>query len=464
MKYFSILLPFTAVLSLLVFPLLIGDSNINSVAIDVILLTGAAVSWNIFSGYTGYISLGHATYAGLGAYVLALACQDWHIPGGWGPFLLLPLAGLIAGAFAIPLGWVALHAERYTFLIITIAIFFIFQLLAYNLQGFTGGSGGIFLPIPDWSPDLLNLPFYFVAWTFLLFVMLLSWWIRHSKFGLGLLAIRDDEDRVRGLGIRTRHYKLGAYVLSAALIGIEGAIAIYFLGFVNPSIAFDKSFDLTIVSASFLGGIGTVLGPIVGGLLFAPIQTFLNQQFGVIAIGLDQILFGIFLLVIILLLPEGVVPTLSKRWQKWQALHPKKQFQTELQETSSSSASIILAAPLLTGVELIDDVEVQGIHNGSILMRQAVYRKAWFYEQPSMRHRPAVVLYNARDRRLVPITEGKSLPSSERASSAPVVSWRCPGCRKPFVLRGGICYCPRCGITRQLTDGNQPILPSYPST
>jgi branched-chain amino acid transport system permease protein len=110
MKHFSILVPFIAVLCLLAFPILIGDSNIDSIAVTVLLLTGAAVAWKIFSGYTGYISLGHATYSGIGAYVLALACQDWHIPGGWGPFLLLPLTGLIAGAFAIPLGWIALHA------------------------------------------------------------------------------------------------------------------------------------------------------------------------------------------------------------------------------------------------------------------------------------------------------------------------------------------------------------------
>jgi ABC-type branched-subunit amino acid transport system permease subunit len=110
------------------------------------------------------------------------------------------------------------------------------------------------LPIPDWSAELLNLPFYFVACALLLLAVLLSLWIRHSKFGLGLLAIRDDEDRASGLGIRTGRYKLGAYVLSAALIGMEGALTIYFLGFVNPSVAFDQSFNFTIVAASFLGG------------------------------------------------------------------------------------------------------------------------------------------------------------------------------------------------------------------
>src|SRR5215471_15939961 len=166
----------------LALPLLIGDSTTVAIAIDVLLITAAAVSWNIFSGYTGYISLGNAAYYGIGAYALALVVQDWHVSGGFLPFLLLPLAGIIAGAFSVPLGWIALRTRRFTFIIITIAIYFIFQSLAYNLRGLTGGSEGIFLPIPGWSADLVNLPFYFVASAIVLLVTLVSWWIRHSKY------------------------------------------------------------------------------------------------------------------------------------------------------------------------------------------------------------------------------------------------------------------------------------------
>src|SRR2546425_5297754 len=154
MKRFRTLALIATVLCLLILPILIGDSTTISMAADVLLLIGAAVAWNVFSGYTGYISLGNATYYGIGAYVLALACQVWHIPGGFGPFLLLPLAGLVAGVFSVPLGWIALRTRRFTFMVITIAIFFIFQSLAYNMRGLSGGSEGIFLPIPDWSSDL----------------------------------------------------------------------------------------------------------------------------------------------------------------------------------------------------------------------------------------------------------------------------------------------------------------------
>ena len=201
-------------------------------------------------------SLGNATYYGIGAYVLALGVQDWHISGAFGTVLAHTTSWSRRWTFSIPLGWIALRTRRFTFIVITIAILFIFQSLAYNLRDLTGGSEGIFIPIPDWSANLFNLPFYFLASTLVLLVTFVSWWIRHSKYGLVLLAIRDDEDRVLGLGIPTERYKLGAYVLSAAFTGIVGALAIYFVGFINPSAAFDQGFDLTIVTIPFLGELG----------------------------------------------------------------------------------------------------------------------------------------------------------------------------------------------------------------
>src|SRR5690348_11880708 len=136
----------------LAFPLLFPNPAVTTIAVFTLLFAAAATGWNVFSGYTGYIALGHAAYFGVGAYALAIMCQDWHIPGGYLPFLLVPVAGLIAAVFAVPLGWVSLRVRRHTFVVITIAIFFILQLLAYNLRSLTNGSTGMGLPIPtDWS-------------------------------------------------------------------------------------------------------------------------------------------------------------------------------------------------------------------------------------------------------------------------------------------------------------------------
>jgi branched-chain amino acid transport system permease protein len=451
MKHLRMLVLIAVVLCILALPVLFGDSTTLSMAVDVLLLTGAAVAWNIFSGYTGYISLGNATYYGIGAYVLALAYQDWHIPAGYGPFLLLPLAGLVAGAFSVPLGWIALRTRRYTFMVITIAIFFIFQSLAYNLRGLTGGSEGVFLPVPDWSSDLFNLPFYFVAVAFVLLVTLVSWWIRHSKYGLALLAIRDDEDRVRGLGVPTGWYKLGAYVLSAALTGIVGAIAIYFVGFITPTSAFDQGFDLTIVTISFLGGIGTLIGPLVGGLLFVPVQTFLVQQFGVLSTGFVQILFGGILLVVILFLPEGIVPSLQKRWQMWKASRTK--LQTQVVRTQSPS----FAAISINTSEHYDFVKLKGVKGEAVPTNQSSNKISW--NIPPIPDHHSVLLYpsmnispRVKAQRLVPLSSHESVAKQVQIATPPAVSWRCPSCRRPMLLKSGICYCPRCGFMRSLTE------------
>ncbi len=448
MKRFRILILIATVLCLLALPILVGDSTTISMAVDVLLLVGAAVAWNIFSGYTGYISLGNATYYGIGAYVLALGVQDWHISGGFGPFLLLPLAGLVAGAFSFPLGWIALRTRRFTFIVITIAIFFIFQSLAYNLRGFTGGSEGIFLPVPDWSADLFNLPFYFVASTIVLLVTLVSWWIRHSKYGLVLLAISDDEDRVLGLGIPTGSYKLGAYVLSATFTGIVGAIAIYFVGFINPSTAFDQGFDLTIVTVSFLGGIGTVIGPIVGGLLLVPIQTILVQQYGVVSTGFDQVLLGGILLVVLLLLPEGIVPSLQKRWRMWQTSRFKLQTQvvgTQLPSFSAISTHVS---------EPFDFVDEKSMKDQIVSVEQSskvVWAIPHIPSRQSVILQPSVaVSHRVKAQRLVPLSPPDSMTTQESIAFDPVISWRCPFCRRPFLLRGNTCYCPQCSYTRPL--------------
>jgi branched-chain amino acid transport system permease protein len=304
----------------LVFPLW-ADSATTSIAIFTLIFAGMATGWNIFSGYTGYISLGHMVYYGLGAYSLATLCQDLHVPGGSTPMLLLPLAGLVAGGCAIPLGWIALRTRRHTFMVITIAIFFLFQVLAYNLP-VSNGSAGLFLPNPPWSAEVFDVPFYYVALLYLLSALAVSRWLWFSKCGLLLLAIRDDEDRARSLGVKSGPLKLSTYVLSAFFLGLAGALSAYFIGLISPLTVFDPSYNVVIIVMVFLGGVGTLTGPLLGAALLEPLQQFLTVQFGATP-GLNLIVYGLLLLVIILALPEGVVPALrGKRLGQIAALKP----------------------------------------------------------------------------------------------------------------------------------------------
>ncbi|HLI06894.1 MAG TPA: branched-chain amino acid ABC transporter permease [Ktedonobacteraceae bacterium] len=300
------------------FPLLFPNPAITTVAVFTLMFAAAATAWNIFSGYTGYIALGHAVFFGTGAYTLAIMCQDWHIPAGYAPFYLLPLVGLVAAIIAIPLGIIALRTRRHTFIVITIAFFFIFQLMAYNLRGLTNGSAGIELPIPTWSGDFYNDPFYYVTLAVLLLALVVSWWVRNSKYGLGLLAIRDDEDRALGLGVKTGPSKLTAFVISAFFVGILGGVYAYFIEVgIYPAVVFDPLYDIAIALMSFMGGIGTLSGPIIGALILEPTQQYFTLAYG--ENGWYLVVYGAMFLVIILLLPRGIVPTISERWARWQA-------------------------------------------------------------------------------------------------------------------------------------------------
>jgi branched-chain amino acid transport system permease protein len=322
MKLLRIILLIALLAVFIAFPFVFSDPATTTVAVFTLFFAAASVGWNIFSGYTGYIALGHAVYFGIGAYAMALLCQDWNIPAGYAPFFLLPLTGLIAAAFAVPFGWIALRTRRHTFVVITIATFFIMQLMAYNLRAITNGSAGISLPIPfDWSATFFNLPFYFVALAILVLAFVTSWWVRNSKYGLGLLAIRDDEDRALGLGVNTGPFKLVAFVISAFFVGMVGSLHAYFNSSIFPPFAFDALFDVAIALMAFLGGMGTLFGPILGALILVPAQQYLTVLFG--SSGYNLIMYGVIFLAIILLLPEGILPTISKRWNKWKASRNK---------------------------------------------------------------------------------------------------------------------------------------------
>jgi branched-chain amino acid transport system permease protein len=341
MKIIRIILLIAFLAAFIAFPFVFSDPAITTVAVFTLFFAAAASGWNIFSGYSGYIALGHAVYFGIGAYAMALLCQDWNIPAGYAPFFLLPLAGLIAAAFAVPFGWVALRTRRHTFVVITIATFFIMQLMAYNLRSITQGSAGLSLPIPfDWSADFFNLPFYYVALAILLLAFGTSWWVRNSKYGLGLLAIRDDEDRALGLGVNTGPFKLTAFVLSAFFVGMVGALHAYFNGSIFPPFAFDALFDVAIALMAFLGGLGTLFGPILGALILIPAQQYLTVIAG--NTGYNLIMYGIIFLAIILLLPEGIIPTLSKRWNKWKASRNKAEITPTAATRSGQEDSVVV--------------------------------------------------------------------------------------------------------------------------
>jgi branched-chain amino acid transport system permease protein len=297
----------TAVLlaALAVFPLVFTNATVTNFGVLTLIFVAVASAWNLFSGYCGYLSLGHAVFFGTGAYVTGIAARDWKLAGN-AVFGLLPLAAVAAAVLAVPLGLLALRVRRHTFVVITIAYFFIAQLVAANLA-VTGGSSGLLAPPPGYSAATFNNPFYYVALVLAVATVALAWLIRRSRFGLQLRAIRDDEDRAAGLGVRATRVKLAAFAASALITGAAGGLWFYFVGQAYPQFAFDPLFDLAVVLMAFLGGLGTVTGPVLGALVLEPAQLYLTLQF---TNGyLSEILLGALFLVVLRFLPRGVIPT-----------------------------------------------------------------------------------------------------------------------------------------------------------
>jgi branched-chain amino acid transport system permease protein len=286
-----------------------NDVVLTEVGVLVLMYVGAAVAWNIFSGFTGYISLGAAVFFGTGVYTVALITKHMNLVGGV-VFALYPLGGLVAAVIAVPFGLIALRVRRHTFVVVTIAVFFIFQLMASNFS-WTGGAVGLIPPFLNWDATTVWNPFYYTALFIAIVSAVLAWAIWGSRFGLQLRAIRDDEDRARGLGVKTMRVKLAAFVISAFILGTLGGLYFYFQSDALPQYAFNPFFDLTIALMAFLGGFGTLAGPIFGALLLEPYLGWAQQQ--VTNTYVAQIVLGALFLVVIIFLPRGILPTAGER-------------------------------------------------------------------------------------------------------------------------------------------------------
>jgi len=275
-----------------------------------------ASSWNIIGGYAGYTSLGHAAFFGLGGYLVALAHNRW----GWHPFISTWFLGLIVMGVALALGWIALRTHGSAFVVVTIAMVFIFRIVALNLAGITNGARGLTQPRPGWgdvpwSPEFIKIPFHYIMLALLCVTVFASWRIRQSKFGLGLLAIREDEGKAEAVGINTMLYKVLAFGISAYFIGVAGGIYSYFFTYIDPQFIFDLFTGVTMVLIGILGGRGTLWGPVLGAFIMEPLGNWVVGAFGGTQIHLA--VFGGILLAVMLFMPQGILPTVTEFARRW---------------------------------------------------------------------------------------------------------------------------------------------------
>ena len=297
-----------AVAFVVAFPSMAPDAFILSVGVVIMSYAVLATSWNFVGGFTGYISLGHAAYSGLGGYATALLV----IETGINPWLAMLVGALLVAAVAVPIGIASLRVRGASFVIVSIALVLILLLVFQSWGAFTGGSNGLRVPRPFGTevlrPEQHERFFYLHA--ILLGVALLTWWlIDRSRFGTGLKAIREDEDKAQSLGVPTFQYKLVAFVVSAFFTALGGGMYALWFGFLDPIFQFSILVGSYMVLMSLLGGIRSLFGPVLGAVIVGYAVEYFKAQYGDTQFHL--VAMGLLLALVVLFMPDGIIPALS---------------------------------------------------------------------------------------------------------------------------------------------------------
>ncbi len=287
-----------------IWPFWTNDPAVREVVYTVFLSVVLASSLNIILGYTGYISFGHIVFFGLGGYIALFLMSA----SGASLWLALAAAGLAAALLAFLLGKAILRLRGAYFALATIGINEALRAFVNNFAPF-GGPTGISLNFNVYNAyggaaQALWLD-YAILVIMTLGIIFLNYLIKTSKFGLGLMAIREDEDAAEVMGVTAPDAKTWAYVLSAILPGIAGGLFFFKNSSILPDSAFDLTFSIELLVMVMLGGMGTVLGPVLGAAGYQQLRSFLltNDLFKNIQLSVA----GILLLLIILFIPLGAI-------------------------------------------------------------------------------------------------------------------------------------------------------------
>jgi branched-chain amino acid transport system permease protein len=273
------------------------------------ILFGAALAmaWNILGGFAGYWSFGNAAFLGLGAFAAGLLQEHGAIADPQLRFLIGVLSGGLAAALlGAVIGYPILRLRGTYFAIAMLGVSLVLSELSSSIDLFEGALGITIDPITDLAPDA----FFFYAFLVLAaFVLIATAVVRYSRLGYGLIAIREDEDTARMLGIPTERYKMFAFVLSAALTGLAGAIYAFSLGYITTNSVFRTDLSLNMIVYSLLGGMGTLLGPVLGAALMA----FLTQVVLGDFLQIHMMLTGAIIILFVFVLPKGIMGALPSR-------------------------------------------------------------------------------------------------------------------------------------------------------
>ena len=279
-------------------PFLVGRYSLRFLT-SIVMFAGLAVSWNIIGGLAGYFSFGHAVFFGIGAYAVAIAMTK----AGLSFWVGLGLAAVVATTFAVVIGLPVLRLKGHYFALVTLGIGEVVRGIVSNLTTLTGGGGGLSLPIYPGGIDVIYRTFYLLMLGTLLASLVTVYAILHSRFGYGLLAIREDEDAASMIGVPTTRYKITAFALSAMFFGIFGGIYAYWLTYVEPGDVFDIKISVLTLIMALLGGVGTFLGPLIGAIAFQVLSEVLWHRL----LDFHTAFLGALMIVIVMFFPRGLM-------------------------------------------------------------------------------------------------------------------------------------------------------------
>lgn len=294
----SLILLGLIVATLLILPLVINHDKTLTIAILTFIIAALAASWNIVGGFAGQISLGHAAFFGIGSLVTR---QLWL--QGFPLLLGILVSGLAAALAAFILGFPGLRLKGIYFSIGTLALAEAIRITVNNLLPTVTA-----LPVEALRSYSLASRYY-LALAILLLTVGVAYWLTQARLGLGMMCVREDEDAARAIGVDVFRHKLIAFTISAALAGLIGGSFAYFHVSYYPSLAFSPEWTFDAIIVTFVGGVGTVAGPLIGAVFFVLIRDVLAANL----VGIHLLIFGVLFVIVVLLLPGGLMEV----WDRW---------------------------------------------------------------------------------------------------------------------------------------------------
>ena len=277
-------------------------------------------AWNLLGGFAGQHSIGHSAFVGLGAYTSTFL----FLQIGLNPWIGMVLGAILASLAGLFIGFLSFHyrLRGLYFVLVTIAFAEILAILFANIR-FLGGASGLVVPLKEESLWLFQfrskVPYYHIILTMLALNLFFCYWVRWTRLGYYLMAIRENEDAARAMGIRVMDYKLLATALSAFLSALGGTFYAQYTYFIDPLTVFGFGLSIEILIYPIVGGVGTVLGPVIGTFVLYPFAELIRTLLGAKTAGIHLMVYGAILVAIMILAPRGIVGLFEKRFS------PKKE-------------------------------------------------------------------------------------------------------------------------------------------